>query len=62
MMQGEAPPSEPLLLPPRVVAAKSGFRDARYLCDVFARKLKMTPGQYREETRRAPREFPRDAQ
>jgi LacI family transcriptional regulator len=45
-----------------LVAARSGFRDARYLCDVFARKLGMTPGQYREQTRRAPREFPRDAQ
>lgn len=43
------------------VAARSGFRDARYLCDVFARKVGMTPGAYREQTRRAPRPFPHDA-
>jgi AraC-like DNA-binding protein len=38
-----------------VVAARSGFRDGRYLCDVFATKVKMTPGTYREQTRREPR-------
>lgn len=43
-----------------VVAARSGFRDARYLCDVFARKMGMTPGAYRERTRRSPRPFPHD--
>lgn len=39
-------------LPIDAVAARSGFRDARYLCDVFARKIGMTPGAYRERTRR----------
>ncbi len=38
-----------------VVAARSGFRDARYLCDVFAKKVGVTPGAYREQTRRAAR-------
>jgi LacI family transcriptional regulator len=42
-------------LPLDAVAAKSGFRDARYLCDVFARKVGVTPGTYREQTRRAVR-------
>jgi LacI family transcriptional regulator len=35
-----------------VVAGRSGFRDGRYLCDVFARKVRMTPGTYREQMRR----------
>jgi LacI family transcriptional regulator len=47
-------------LPIDAVAAKSGFRDARYLCDVFARKVGMTPGAYREQTRRDPRSSPHD--
>lgn len=34
------------------IAARTGFRDARYLCDVFARRLKMTPGAYRAKHRR----------
>ena len=33
------------------VAARSGFRNARYLCAVFERKVGMTPGTYREQTR-----------
>jgi LacI family transcriptional regulator len=37
-----------------VIAAKTGFRDARYLCDVFTRKVGMTPGTYRKQTRKAP--------
>jgi LacI family transcriptional regulator len=43
------------------VAARSGFRDARYLCDVFARKVGMSPGAYREQTRRSPRSEAHDA-
>jgi LacI family transcriptional regulator len=39
-------------LPLDVVAARSGFRDARYLCDVFAKRVGMTPKTYREQTRR----------
>jgi LacI family transcriptional regulator len=35
-----------------VVAGKTGFRDGRYLCDVFARKVRMTPRTYREQMRR----------
>jgi LacI family transcriptional regulator len=38
-----------------LVAARSGFRDARYLCDVFAKKVGVTPGSYRAQTRRAAR-------
>lgn len=34
------------------VAARTGFRDARYLCDVFARRLQITPGAYRAKHRR----------
>src|SRR4051812_22108643 len=47
-------------LPIDVVAARSGFRDARYLCDVFAKKVGTTPGTYREQTRRASRLHPHD--
>ena len=43
-----------------VVAARSGYRDARYLCDVFSRKVGTTPGTYREQTRRTPRLHPLD--
>jgi LacI family transcriptional regulator len=41
-------------LPLDAVAAKAGFRDARYLCDVFARKLRLTPGTYRKQSRQGP--------
>jgi LacI family transcriptional regulator len=41
-------------LPLDAVAEKAGLRDARYLCDVFARKTGMTPGAYRKQSRKAP--------
>jgi LacI family transcriptional regulator len=42
-------------LPIDGVAVRSGFRDARYLCDVFARKVGATPRAYREQMRRSSR-------
>jgi LacI family transcriptional regulator len=42
------------------VAARSGFRDARYLCDVFAKRVGMTPRAYREQTRRSPATYAAD--
>jgi LacI family transcriptional regulator len=43
-----------------VVAARSGFRDGRYLCDVFAKKVGMTPSAYREQTRRVSQSHPHE--
>jgi LacI family transcriptional regulator len=47
-------------IPIDAVASRSGFRDARYLCDVFARKVGTTPGTYRAQTRRSPRLHPHE--
>lgn len=38
--------------PLNAIAQEAGFRDARYLCDVFHRKLGTTPGTFRKEHQR----------